>query len=332
MKQRLLLVLILSLGLVPTLRAEGWVLSTWHAVKQWVDSADIARADRSYVRLADQGFVGYVRTSFDGTAARLHFPTSSVTGLEAGQTAQLASRPSQLVAVGLAYRGWGLSWSHDFARHGDSDFTYTFYSRRYGLEYHYHDAYTLSGDLKPENGAPALHLPLDDGRGRLRTTQFNAYWVFDHNRFSHPAAMLYTTYQLRSCGSWLALANYWHASYRDYRQTLPFERLSLSHIGVGGGYARHTVFARGRFLLHTSLMSSLNVWHRHRLYAAGAGRSLGQDPSVDVLGHLHLVYNFGRCILSQQNLLTYSYQPLHADAFTAHTLDWSSRLVFGIRF
>lgn len=294
---------------------------------QVVDSADFVGSDTLYVRLADQGFAAYFNTYLSGTAAHLTIPSPD--GTSSDLVGKLRTRPTTLFSAGLSYRGWGLSYSHDFTKNGDTDFTFTLCGLRRGIEYRMHNSYTMHGNLEGSD----LTLPFEERKGRFRTTLVNAYYVFDHHRFSHPAATTHTTIQLRSAGSWIASFNYWHGSYRSYQtlDVMPFSRMSLSHLNLGGGYAYNYVFGHQHCLLQASLTPMFTFWHRNRVYYADHYEALTQSFSMDVMGHLHFVYNQGRYLAGMQSILNYSASP-HVGFISVRTFDWLSRFFVGVRF
>lgn len=331
LRLHILLLLAACYGRLLAAQPDSWWLRQARAIKEWVDTSDIAGCDTAYIRQPREGFIAQLNASLDGS--HMYLSDSQTEGMTRPmQSVILSAHPTVKVSAGLSYRGWGLSYSHGNSRYGDTDFMQTFYSRRYGLEFRYHDAYSLSGTIYAVDGQEA-ELPLDIRRGRLRTATVNGYWVFDHKHFSHSAAMLGTAYQLRSCGSWLAGLSYWHASYNSYQDDigLDFRRLSLSHLNVSGGYAYNHVFGQGHFLLHTSCIPMVQVWHRNRYYFDDCGRALRQTFSADILAHLHLIYNHDRYIVGCQTLSDYSFQPLKAH-FSASFFDWNCRFFVGMRF
>ena len=305
------------------LQAAGITIPRWfQPVIQWVDEADSIGCDTAYVRLAKEGFIGYVNLLGAGTMAH-----ASVGGREGSA---LTTPTSSALSLSVAYRGWGLSYAfHDDTRWHDDDFSFSFNSRRYGLDYRYHSSHALhpfsGGDLDGMVG---------EGRGRMRTTSATAYWVFQRSRFSHPGAMLHTTYQLRSAGSVIAGANYWHGSYTPSVETpgLDVSRLSLSHLNVGCGYAYNFVFGHQHCLLHASLIPMVNVWHRNRVYDSSAQASrLHQQFSADAVSRLGFVYHQGRCLTGVQYTFDYSYSPCE-ERLTLHNFDWGRRFFVGMRF
>ena len=301
-------------------------------ILNWVDSADVQGCDTSYVRLAEEGFVAY--TSILSSASGLH---AAVPSSEAGgpmMSGFLRTPMTASLSVGLKYRGWGLSYSHGLLSHPDTDFSFDFNSQRYGIEYLYHDSYALNGSLFSPDGQQQLDWPQDARRGRYRTTMVNAFWFLEHQHYSNPAATIHTTYQLKSCGSWLLSMSYWHGSYRSYLdEHLPYalRRISLSHISIGGGYAYNTVFGHKHCLLQTSLTPMIVCWHRDRLYHQDRVQSLSRGASVDVVGRMNFVYNYGRYLCGFQNVLNYFMSPFDQGSML-HTFDWEGRCFVGLRF
>lgn len=108
-----------------------------------------------------------------------------------------------------------------------------------------------------------------------KTVGFNAYYVFNHRRFSYPAAFAQSTVQRRSAGSFILGLNYLHQSVDFDHTRLPEELLRPGQDGTSGlfeemmvksvdynnyslsvGYAYNWVFARN-CLLSVSVAPSL---------------------------------------------------------------------------
>lgn len=350
MKRFLILVLCsvtIAFSAQATVQMPRWV----EAVIRWVDEADSLGCDTSYVRLPEEGFIAYVNHLSTGTLA--HATYQHPDGAEA--SGRLSTATSSALSLSLAYRGWGVSYTlHRDAQWSDDDFSFTFNSRRYGLDYRYHLAHSLAA-------ADAGQIPICEGDGRMRTTSFTGYWVFQHERYSHPGATIHTTYQLRSAGSWLGAVGYWHGSYNDRTGhtlgELPsptewqscglpngVERLSFSHLNVGGGYGYNLVFAHTHCMLSGIFIPMVNVWHRNRCYALSTDATvesyisetstpsrLSQNFAIDAVSRLGFVYNHSRFLTGFQCVFNYSFLPCE-DVLTVHGLDFSSRFFVGVRF
>lgn len=329
MLRHLFLLLFLSMTFTATASPSRWI----HCLYVWLDSADVRGTDTAYVRLSDKRFTAYLNNTLAGTHAwmQVHSPYAEGVTMQGN----LGTRPSGMASVGLSYRGWGLSLSRDFSRHGDSDVSYSFNGTRHGIDYRYHKASSLHGTLRPDRGDQAgLELPITEGMIQVRTRVFNAYYVFNRHRFSHPASTSHNTIQLRSAGSWIGTINYWHASYQNTDSSTPldFTHISLSHFNLGVGYAYHYVFGHQRCLLFGSLTPLLTVWHRNRFYSdSHSVVSLTPDQTFDFVAHHRFVYNFHRYLLGYQCIFNYSISP-HNEQFSVHNIDWLARFFIGVRF
>lgn len=329
MLRRFILISLFCLGLCFGAQAGNW----FKAVKNWVDSSDFKGIDTAYVFVPDEPFIVFTNAYLSNNWMRVGLAPEGQADL-LRLSGNLNSIPSTTVSAGLYYHGWGLSYSRGFSDYDDTDFTYTFYGRSYGLEYRYHNSHSLHGMLDAEgDDVPAPSLRVEESMGRLRTTMFNAYYVFDSYRFSHNAAMAQTAIQRRSCGSWLAIGNYTYGSYTPSRveELLNFERMSVSNINLGAGYAYNYVFSHEHCLLHGLLAPMLTVWHRNRIHQAQDTKSLDQNLSMDALAHINFVYNHGRYIAGLQNIFNINLMSAN-DELSLCMVDWSGRFFIGVRF
>ena len=354
---RLFLFVVLS-AVTGQVEAKGF----WHALKNWVDSADIKGCDTTYLHLPKEGFIGYGNVYLAGTKAYLDYDQAFTQLGTVNVKSHLSTRVATLLSAGISYRGWGLSYSKDFSSHGDSEWSFCSYGQGYGLELRLHNSYSLSGVMNVDEGSVEKELDMEANDFHQRMILANIYYVFGRKRFSLPAAMSHTIIQKRSSGSWLAILNYWHSAsmINDEMLSFPivkdllvegmtgiakFRKLSQSQISVGGGYAYNFIFGDAHCLLHFSAMPMISVWHRNRryddvllwdsngrlqydeLYASAISQRLTFNGTV----HSSFVYNFSRYVtgvMAMANIDTFPGE----NKFSLYTFDWSSRFFFGIRF
>ena len=158
-------------------------------------------------------------------------------------------------------------------------------------------------DASPLNGLPF------DGI-KVGITGAGVYYIFNHGRFSYPAAFSQSTIQKISCGSWLAGIGYTNNSLEfDYQRLqdlvekklskqivevdsgLMFNSVNYHDFKVSGGYAYNWVFAP-QWLLGISGQAAL-------AYKKSSGIMLpGNDEGysiahlhVDAIGRFGIVYN-----------------------------------------
>ena len=141
-------------------------------------------------------------------------------------------------------------------------------------------------------------------------TGFNVYYIFNHGRFSYPAAFSQSTLQKKSCGSWIAGVGYTRNSldldYQNLQRTfdhylgdnvaavdssLYFDQIHYSDYSVSGGYAWNQVLPH-HWLLAASGQVGL-------AYKKSTGDVVADDEAgfrfekvnLDAVGRFGVVYN-----------------------------------------
>jgi hypothetical protein len=115
------------------------------------------------------------------------------------------------------------------------------------------------------------HTPLDD-HIKIQTLMFDAFYIFNHKKFSYAAAYNQKTIQARSAGSPIAgvMGYYADFKYNDPRNAEliywmdGIGRLRQYQLGVGAGYAYNFVPAKG-WLISAMAMPMLTVVNRTRI-------------------------------------------------------------------
>jgi len=333
----------------------------WRSLKNWVDSADIKGCDTTYLHLPKEGFVGYGNVYLTGSKEYLNYSQNFAQNGTVDVSGTLSTRVASLLSVGVSYRGWGLSYSKDFSKNGDTEWSFCSYGQGYGLETRIHNSYSFSGVLDLEGAGIMDEYDIEMKNCHRRLLLGNFYYVFGRKRFSLPAAMSHTIIQKRSSGSWLAIMNYRHSSTTlegeqqqyyvgDEVLDLGYEgianyRLSQTQVSLGGGYAYNFIFNDAHFLLHFSAMPMLSVWHRNRRYfdertwdsTAQSYQderhvvAISQKLAVNGTVHSSFVYNFSRYVTGVMVFANIDSFP-EKEKFSIYSFDWSSRFFFGVRF
>lgn len=321
--RRFIVFLLLSVFVTTTVVAE----SRLRKIINWVDSADVAGADTSYVRWPNQGFIASINTNFVKSRLLLDYNRVNYNEPQA-YDGNVSSRLTSFFSVGLSYRGWGLSYSRDFSEQKDEEFSFSTYGQTYGAEFHIRNSHSFTGTISSAVN-PEENVDIMSNQIHQRLYSGNIYYVFNHTRFSLPAALSQTVIQRRSAGSWLALVSY-------YRSILMFDnsqynKLTTTQICVGGGYAYNLVFNHERCLLHTSLMPSVMVYHHNHVFSQSEKSALSQQFSIDGLAHISFVYNLSRYILGTSVVYNASWSNFTKD-LSILDLNWSARAFIGVRF
>ena len=179
-----------------------------------------------------------------------------------------------------------------------------FYYRRTGSDYKIRRARLGDGsNVKPLEG-----MPLDCIK--VGITGASLYYIFNHNRFSYPAAFAQSTRQKISCGSWMAGIGYTRNSLElDYKKLedalekrlgydveldsgLLFNSLKYYNVNANVGYAYNWVFAK-HWLACTSA-SLVVAYKRQQGDVTDEKGNIGfvlNNFNIDATGRLAVVYN-----------------------------------------
>jgi hypothetical protein len=188
-------------------------------------------------------------------------------------------------------------------------------------------------------------------------TGVNLYYIFNHKRFSYPAAFAQSTCQKISCGSWMAGVGYMNSSIDfDYERLeqmahqslgqqvavdsgLMFNNLRYYNINISGGYAYNWVFARN-WLFCSSLQVALAYKESHGETAGDDGhgnsssyRSQGFDfrnINLDGIGRFGLVWNNTKYYAGASAIVrAYNYRK---SRFAANNIFGELNLYMGLNF
>ena len=176
--------------------------------------------------------------------------------------------------------------------------------RRTGSDYKIRDAGMGEGiDASRLNGMPF------DGIS-VGISGFDIYYIFNHKRFSYPAAFSQSTCQKLSCGSWIAGIGYTKNSLDlDYEKLhrlvadnvtpnvvevdsgLMFSNVEYYDINLSCGYAYNWVFAKN-FLFCASGAVAIAYKHSHGdMYDKNIFGFDFNNVNIDGIGRFGLVYN-----------------------------------------
>ena len=198
---------------------------------------------------------------------------------------------------------------------GKQEFDFSFYAAQLGADVYYR---RTGSDYKIRNVDLGNHMNKEqfedipfDGLS-VGITGFNVYYIFNHKRFSYPAAFAQSTMQKISCGSWMAGFGYMRNSLDfDYEKMqtvlqkhtdkkveldsgLMFNSVKYYNINASLGYAYNWVFARN-CLFCSSLSLAL-------AYKKSRGETADEDKTgfsfdnfnIDGIGRFAVVYNNNR--------------------------------------
>ena len=232
------------------------------------------------------------------------------------------------------------------------EFDVSIYSSQIGIDIFYRrtgsDYKLVDANLGDGVDASALDdVPFDGLHAGI--TGINLYYIFNHGRFSYPAAFAQSTQQKISCGSWMAGIGYLRNSIEldhEALQTLIDERLGRQTVqldsglmfssvkyydlNLSAGYGYNWVFAKN-WLFGACLQAAV-------AYKRSVGDVVGDERkgfsfkniNIDGIGRFGLVYNTGKWFAGGNVIIhTYNY---HKSRFSSNNTFGSMNIYAGCYF
>ena len=331
------------------------------------DSAQVEQPEKhelSWLRRTIRGF-SYIDTNyvepqhynwsvmFQGTYNYYYYRLSSIGANR--QTVTFAPAPTFKFGPYFGWRWIFAGYTFDIKNVDVSnfkqEFDFSFYAAQLGADIYYRRTgsdYKIR-DVDLGKGMEKEHFDdLSFDGLSVGITGFNVYYIFNHQRFSYPAAFAQSTMQKISCGSWMAGFGYMRNSldfdYNKMQQTLQehssqvvaldsglmFNSVKYYNINITGGYAYNWVFARN-FLFCSSLSLAL-------AYKKSRGQTADEDKTgfdinnfnIDGIGRFALVYNNNRWYAGASAIVrAYNY---HKSRFAANNIFGNLNIYVGYNF
>ena len=253
------------------------------------------------------------------------FETYALNSRELGQKLSFYPKPAVKIGPYLGWRWIFLGYTFEVSSLGKghqsrkTEFEMSLYSAMLGCDL----IYRRTGDGFRLRKAKGLGEEAEEMEGttckgiNVKVTGINAYYIFNHKRFSYPAAFAQSTVQRKSCGSWkVGLSFTRHELDFDYdalpagltqnpghelSQDFRINNLKYDDYSVSCGYAYNWVFKRD-WLLCVSLAPAIRYKRTHSNLSpveTGTGEDRPFWPSlfnldnfnIDVTGRIGLVWN-----------------------------------------
>ena len=230
------------------------------------------------------------------------------------------------------------------------EFTLSLYSAQIGVDFYYRrtgNDYKIRKAKFADDKANRMLRDVPFDGLNVGITGLNVYYIFNHNRFSHPAAFAQSTCQKISCGSWMAGLGYTHHNLEldheklkqvvethtnnevEIDSSLMFNRLKYNDFNLSVGYGYNWVFAKN-WLLGASL--SLALAYK---WSSGDTNQPADDFSfkninLDGVGRLGIVWNNTKWYYGA-NAIIHSYN-YSKPRFSANNVFGSLNIYCGFNF
>lgn len=277
-----------------------------------------------------------------------------------GNEIKFAPHPSMKLGPYVGWRWIFLGYTVDLTHlHGSGnkkEFDLSLYSSQLGIDLFYRKT---GNDYKIKS----LYLGEGVDTEKMRNTEydglnvsikgFNLYYIFNHRKFSYPAAFSQSTVQRRSCGSALMGIGYtkhtlsvdWNKLYglveermgsdiaeANMDKNLSFGHVEYTDVSVSGGYAYNWVFAHN-WLFASSL--SLALGYKYTKGDSDSDKFSFRDFSikninVDGVGRFGVVWNNTKWYFGASTILhSYSYKK---EQFSSFNYFGSLNIYIGFNF
>ncbi len=284
-----------------------------------------AKIDNNYVIRPQTRFTFSARANIAGSRF-------DVEGLDQGQhfVAKLKADYKSTLSLAVNYLGVSVALSLNPAKlagkYRDYEIGLVYYGKQFGGDLIYQDAKNYTG-YHDQDGYPRIEMPAD--MFKMRTLNASGYYVFNHRRFSYPAAMNQGYIQRHSAGSFM-LAVSGQGQHGKFLGGYNID-LRITNIGLGGGYGYNYVPAR-RWLLHLSALPTFIVYNHTSLNFEDTKIPLKYEfPEVIITGRAAIVYQIKKnqfAALSGVYYFTDIGGKKHLDI---ENQKWRTRLTYGFR-
>ena len=217
--------------------------------------------------------------------------------------------------------------------YNDYEFNFEYHGQEISFDINYLRATSLKGDIKLGN---IDHL--DEEGLRMNVVNASAYYVFNHRKFSYPAALFQNYYQLRSAGSWLAGISVQSGSIKTTDELkarsplAPEVHLTFANVALGGGYGYNLVLGkRSQWLLHLSALPSFVVYKHNCLTVNddemkdhGLCFNMFFNERASVVYHFSPRYNVGASLIMSNSIYNH-------DDIKINQNKWLARAFLGVR-
>ncbi len=292
------------------------------------DSRSHAKVDTNYLQRIPQKLKIKLTFNQSGSAIR-------VVGKVDGERhkVKLDASSKQTLSIAASYRGMSASVAinpaHLSGKNKDYEFNMNAYGNQVGADVIFQSANTYKGDLT--TGGVTSSVPAGLVKQNMLTV--NGYYVFNHRKFSYPAAFSQSWIQRRSSGSLMLgatfMGGYTYVTANDDLGT-PSSKQSLASLSIGCGYGYNFVIAQ-KWLLHLSAVPELSLLNFGHITTDGQRERMKYRLfNLVNVGRIAVVRHFQKSFIGLSTVVNYS-NIGDEDEMEYKNLKWRARLFYGIK-
>ena len=236
------------------------------------------------------------------------------------------------ISLGASYMGIAASYSINpgkiSGRNKDYEFNASASSNRYIIDLGYQRSNTLSGDITTKERE--YHISKDFLE--MKFLNITGFYIFNHRRFSYPAAFSQSYIQKRSAGSWLAGLSFMGGSIYTSEEAQEGSHdlhIKVRNVAIGGGYGYNLVCHK--LLFHLSLMPTIIFYNYNKITMDGESvHEYTHFPDLIVNGRAAIIYNISPRYFIGSTYIVNSSVFGNFKHYTSQNR-WYARAVFGFR-
>ncbi|MBR6286118.1 MAG: DUF4421 domain-containing protein [Bacteroidaceae bacterium] len=247
---------------------------------------------------------------------------------ETNQSISLSPNPTYKIGAFFGWRWLFLGWTFDIAAltnrntKNKTNFDFSIYTSKIGIDLYYKKT---GNDFKITGTSGIFahdrqNYATDFSGLDINMRGINVYYIFNHKKFSYPAAFSQSTVQRRSCGSWKMGFSY---SIHDIsfdedklpeeirssldgsgNQSVFFNRVKYRDYSLSVGYAYNWVFAKN-WLLGGSFSPAI-AYKRSTIKTDMEPTVSLRNLNLDFITRIALVWNNTKCFAGL-SLINYNY-------------------------
>lgn len=238
------------------------------------------------------------------------------------------------MSMAVAYRGIAVGFAINPAKLAgkskDNELNFVSYGNKFGFDAVYLSSKTYHGDVT----TAGVNTNISKGKITQEALNVNAYYAFNGNRFSFPAAFSQTYIQKRSAGSFMVGISFdgQATNATDYgKGEGKTGKLRIYELGIGAGYGYNMVVGK-HWLFHLSTLPTFDVLINSHITANDNKIKMNYKfPSVIITGRGAIVYSWRNKFAGLTMVYTYSGVG-DRDQLHLEREKWRARLYFGFRF
>ena len=281
MMKKLVCLLLLTAICIPSV-AGGGFKRAWQKFDAWLEKGLHEGIDTAYIQVPRLNRQVYLGGYAYWQSYRMDMPVNInqvVPGYDySGIYHQNAHTWQAEVDLGIDWKGLALELPIPVRNKYAFSFGLAKNGSLWGARFRYKNLRHLDGNCSI-GGAP-----INENNNNIKTFYLEGYYVLFPQKFSLSAGLYADMVQLRSAGSPLICANYYHSRYK-VEKIFPanFDSFRTNQISLGAGYAYNLSFLRGRLVFHASVVPMFTFYNhlKHRVgYDDNFFTTIQQDPEA----------------------------------------------------